>query len=157
MNRLELLGMLLRQAQLNGFEFRHWFHSHIRQEWPGYDQALALVATEGRYYALLFSHDFARCFWRTGSAISFRVPSTTYQRINNKGQVVEVQRKPFTRRSVKADVWKYHLRCMAEAENPVAYLCRFLPVSDQDRLDCALAAKRAGELGTKAWEEQPLG
>ena len=156
MNRIELLGLILSQAQSNGFEFRHWFHTHIRQEWPGWDAAIALLATEGRYYCLLFSHDFARCFWRTGSSISFRVPSTTYRRINSKGEVVEVQRKPFTRRSVKADVWKYHLRRMAEAENPITYLCRFLPTKEQERLDCAQRVKQTIADGTLAPEPQPL-
>lgn len=156
MNRIELLGLILSQAQSNGFEFRHWFHTHIRQEWPGWDAAIALLATEGRYYCLLFSHDFARCFWRTGSSISFRVPSTTYRRINSKGEVVEVQRKPFTRRSVKADVWKYHLRRMAEAENPITYLCRFLPTMEQERLDCAQRVKQTIADGTLAPEPQPL-
>jgi len=28
-------------------------------------------------------------------------------------------------------VWKYHLRQMAAADNPIAYLCRFLPSQDQ--------------------------
>ena len=156
MNRVELLGLILSQAQSNGFELRHWFRIHIRQEWPGLEAAIALLATEGRFYCLLFSHDFARCFWRTGSSISFRVPSTTYRRINSKGEVVEVQRKPFTRRSVKADVWKYHLRRMAEAENPIAYLCRFLPIPDQERLDCAQRMKLAAADGALAQESQPL-
>ncbi len=42
-----------------------------------------------------------------------------------------VTRKPFTRRTIKPDVWKYHLRQMAAAEDPIDYLCRFLPASEQ--------------------------
>lgn len=145
MTRIELLGMLMNQAQFNGFEFRRWYQGHIQPVWPGTEQAITILASEGRWYCLLFSHEFAKCFWRTGTAISFRVPSITYSRVNSKGEVVEVKRKPFTRRSVKADVWKYHLRQMAEAENPIAYLCRFLPAHDQEKLlDCAtiLAARK---------------
>ena len=48
-----------------------------------------------------------------------------------QGEVVQVTRKPFTRRTIKADVWKYHLRQMAAADNPIDYLCRFLPAQDQ--------------------------
>jgi len=135
MNRKELLRLLLNQAQFNGFEFRRWFQTHIRPLWPGAEEALALLASEGRFYTLLFSHDFAQCFWRTGSRISFRVPSVTYPRINNRGEVVQVTRKPFTRRTIKPDVWKYHLRQMAAENDPIAYLCRFLPAPDQARAE----------------------
>lgn len=134
MNRIELLRLLLNQAQFNGFEFRRWFQCNIQPEWPGTEQALAVVAAECRYYGLLFSHDFAQCFWRTGTSISFRVPAVTYPRVNGRGEVVQVTRKPFTRRTTKPDVWKYHLRQMADAGDPIAYLCRFLPAQDQVRL-----------------------
>jgi hypothetical protein len=135
MNRKELLRFLLNQAQFNGFEFRRWFQTHIRPLWPGAEEALSLLASEGRFYTLLFSHDFAQCFWRTGSRISFRVPSVTYPRINSRGEVVQVTRKPFTRRTIKPDVWKYHLRQMAAENDPIAYLCRFLPAANQARME----------------------
>jgi hypothetical protein len=131
MNRKELLRLLLNQAQFNGFEFRRWFQSHVRPVWPGAEEALALLASEGRHFTLIFSHDFARCFWRSGAHMSFMVPSITYPRVNSQGEVVQVTRKPFTRRTIKPDVWKYHLRQMAAADNPILYLCRFLPAADQ--------------------------
>ncbi len=135
MNRKELLRLLLNQAQFNGFEFRRWYQSNIQPAWPGTEQALAVLAAEGRYFALVFSHDFVRCYWRTGARISFSVPSITYPRVNSKGEVLLVTRKPFTRRTVKPDVWKYHLRQMAASEDPIAYLCRFLPAQDQASMD----------------------
>ena len=131
MNRKEILRLLLNQAQFNGFEFRRWFQSHVQPVWPGADLALTLLAGEGRHYTLLFSHEFACCFWRTGSQMSFSVPSTTYPRINSRGEVMQVTRKPFTRRTIKPDVWKYHLREMAAAPDPIVYVCRFLPAADQ--------------------------
>ena len=131
MDRKEKLRRLMNQALFNGFEFRQWYQSNVQPEWPGTEQALTLLASEGRHYTLLFSHDFARSFWRTGSHISFSVPATSYQRVNSRGEVINVTRKPFTRRSIKPDVWKYHLRQMAAADDPIAYLCRFLPVPDQ--------------------------
>jgi len=131
MNRKELLCLLLNQAQFNGFEFRRWFQAHVRPIWPGADAAIALLAEEGRHYTLLFSHEFARCFWRTGAHMSFMIPSITYPRVNSQGDVVQVTRKPFTRRTIKPDVWKYHLRQMAVADDPIDYLCRFLPAQDQ--------------------------
>jgi len=131
MNRKELLRLLLNQAQFNGFEFRRWYQNHVQPAWPGAEQALALLAGEGRHYTLIFSHEFARCFWKAGAHMSFMVPSKTYSRVNSQGKVVEVTRKQFTRRTIKADVWKYHLRQMAMAEDPIEYLCRFLPAPDQ--------------------------
>lgn len=130
MNRKELLRLLLNQAQFNGFEFRSWFQAQVQPNWPGTEQALSLLASEGRFYALLFSHEFARSYWRSGARISFVVPSITYPRINRQGEVVQVTRKPFTRRTIKPDVWKYHLRQMAAADDPFVYLRRFLPSAE---------------------------
>jgi len=134
MNRKDILHLLLNQAQFNGFEFRRWFQSHTQPVWPGADLALTLLSAEGRHYALLFSHEFARCFWQTGAHMSFMVPAVTYPRLNARGEIVQVTRKPFTRRTIKPDVWKYHLRQMAAAEDPIDYLCRFLPAADQARI-----------------------
>lgn len=130
MNRKDALSQLVHHAQFNGFEFRRWFHTQVNTAWPGAEQALTLLAVEGRYYALLFSHDFARSFWRSGAQMSFAVPAMTYTRVNTRGDVIKVTRKPFTRRMVKRDVWKYHLREMAAAPDPIHYLCRYLPVND---------------------------
>ena len=137
MDRKELLRLLLNQAQFNGFEFRRWFQSHVRAVWPGAEAAGGLLAEEGRHYTLLFSHEFASCFWRTGAHMSFMVPAITYPRVNSSGGVVHVTRKPFTRRTIKPDVWKYHLQKMAAADDPIEYLCRFLPAADQVRLQAA--------------------
>jgi len=134
MNRKEMLRLALNQAQFNGFEFRNWFQAHVLPEWPGSERALELLSDEGRHFALLFSHDFARSFWKTGAQMSFMVPGVTYHRVTSQGQVVEVTRKPFTRRTIKKEVWKYHLRQMAASEDPIAYLSRFLPQQDQVRL-----------------------
>jgi hypothetical protein len=131
MNRKEMLRLLLNQAQFNGFEFRLWFVSHVRPIWPGAEQALTLLASESRYYTLLFSHEFAQCFWHTGAQVSFLVPSASYPRVNSQGEIVQVTRKPFMRRTIKADVWKYHLRQMAASEDPIDYLGRFLPAHHQ--------------------------
>jgi len=131
MTRKELLRLVLNQAQFNGFEFRSWFQTQVQPVWPGSEQALNILSAESRYYALLFSHEFARCYWRTGARISFIVPSITYPRINRRGEVVQVTRKPFTRRTMKPDVWRYHLRQMAAADDPINYLRRFLPSLEQ--------------------------
>jgi hypothetical protein len=131
MNRKDLLRFLLNQAQFNGFELRRWFQTHVNPLWPGIEPAIALLSEEGRHFTLIFSHEFARSFWRSGGHMSFKVPATTYPRVNSQGAVVQVTRKPFTRRTIKPDVWRYHIRQMAIADDPIEYLCRFLPAADQ--------------------------
>jgi hypothetical protein len=130
MTRKEILLMLLSQAHTNGFEFRRWYQTNISPEWPGTDEAVALLTAEGRFFALVFSHDFARALWKKGAQMKFIVPSTTYDRINGRGEVVTINRKPFTRRTIKADVWKYHLRQMSLSEDPIRYLKRFVPTQE---------------------------
>ena len=130
MTRKDTLLILLNQAHANGFEFRRWYQANVSPDWPGADEAITLLTAEGRYYSLIFSHDFARAFWKKGAQMNFVVPSATYSRLNGKGQIVTINRKPFTRRTIKADVWKYHLRQMAVSEDPLRYLMRFLPTHE---------------------------
>jgi len=131
MTRKEILLMLLSQAHANGFEFRRWYQVNVSTDWPGAEEAVSLLSTEGRFYTLVFSHDFARALWKKGAQMNFVVPASTYSRMNGKGQVVTINRKPFTRRTIKADVWKYHLRQMALSEDPIRYLKRFLPTHEE--------------------------
>jgi hypothetical protein len=128
MTRQELLRMVVRQARANGFHFRKWFQTAIDPSWTSFDDAIDLLAQRRRYYALLFAHEFARAFWKQGSQISFIVPAATYTRRDKDGQIVTVSRKPFTRRTLKADVWRYHLREMAAHDEPLRYIRRFLVI-----------------------------
>lgn len=130
MTRKETLHILISLARANGLDFCRWYQANIAPEWPGTDEAVTLLTTEGRFYALVFSHEFARAFWRKGERMQFVVPAITYSRMNGKGQVVTINRKPFTRRTIKADVWKYHLRQMALSEDPIRYLKRFVPTNE---------------------------
>jgi len=131
MDRKERLRLLLNQAQLNGFQFRSWFQANVQPEWPGSEWALERLAAEGRHFALLFSHEFAQSFWRSGAQMSFMVPGIVYPRVTAQGEIVQVTRKPFTRRTIKPEAWKYHLREMAAAADPIGYLLRFLPQPNQ--------------------------
>jgi hypothetical protein len=128
MTRQELLRVVIRQARANGFAFRKWFQSVIDPSWDGFDDAVETLAQGRRYYALLFAHDFARTFWKQGSQISFVVPAASYTRRDKDGRIVTVTRKPFTRRTLKADVWKYHLREMAAHDEPLRYIRRFMVI-----------------------------
>lgn len=129
MTHNETLLPLIKRAETNGFELQSWFQTHIASEWPGEEVAVATLARDGRQSALIFSHEFARAFWKSGEQMRFTVPAASYSRINGNGEVVTITRKTFTRRTLKPDVWQYHLRQMVVSDDPLAYLCRFLPSS----------------------------
>jgi hypothetical protein len=131
MTRQETLKILIQQARANGFEFRKWFKAHVEPGWVNMDEAVAVLGQGLRYYALLFSHDFASRFWQSGSQMSFVVPTVHYTRRDKNGKEVVITRKAFTRRTLKADAWRYHLREMAVADDPLAYIRRFLATREQ--------------------------
>lgn len=130
MTRLELLKILVGQAHQNGFDFRRWYRENMKLPWISGEAALTLLLTQRRYYALLFSHDFASAFWKAGSEITFQVPAQTFERVMPNGDVTTVTRKGFTRRTARRDVWKYHLKEMAVAEDPLRYIRKYLAVED---------------------------
>ncbi|MDP9037677.1 MAG: hypothetical protein M3O02_00205 [Acidobacteriota bacterium] len=130
MTRLELLYLLVAQARANGFEFRKWYVSRLGLPWATTKQALETLAEHRRYYALLFAHEFASSFWKAGERITFQVPTQTFTRRMKDGSIGVVHRKAFTRRSARDDAWRYHLREMAAAEEPLRYMRRYLRVED---------------------------
>lgn len=131
MTRLELLRLLVGQARTNGFEFRKWFTARLGVPWQNVSHALETLSTERRYYALLFSHDFAQSFWKAGEKITFLVPTQTFLRNKPDGSVGTVTRKGYTRRSGREDAWKYHLRELAQQEEPLRYMTRYLKIADE--------------------------
>jgi len=147
MTRKDVLHLLVMQARTNGFELRKWYQAKIDRHWSSQQAALETLAAGHRYYALLFSHEFAQAFWKQGSQIQFVVPTQRFQRLNAKGQRITVTRKAYTRRTLKPDAWKYHLREMAASEEPLSYIRRFLVTHEE------LHAQRNG---SKSIESNPL-
>ena len=131
MTRFELLRLLLLQARTNGFEFRRWYTTRLQLPWKSMQQATEVLACERRYYALLFSHEFARHFWKSGERMTFTVPAQTFLRTKPDGSVAEIARKSYVRRSARQDAWRYHLRELALAEEPLRYMRRYLRVEDE--------------------------
>ena len=144
MTRAELLRALIRQAKSNGFEFRKWYTLRIGLPWTSFVESVQTLSEERRYYALLFAHEFAETFWRTGSKMTFVVPNSTFTRVSKDGKPRIVVRKGHIRRSVIPDAWRYHLKEMAVADEPLRYIRKFLlieedlagvrKVSDEDEL-----------------------
>jgi hypothetical protein len=130
MTRLELLTIVVRRARVNGFEFRRWYTNRLGLPWTSETDALEVLDTQRRYYALLFSHEFAFAFWKAGEEISFRVPSQTFQRTLPDGSIGIVTRQSFMRRSGKKAAWRYHLREMALAEDPLRHIRKYLNVEE---------------------------
>lgn len=126
--------MLVQRARAQGFEFRRWFQANIETEWKDLDQAISILDAGRRYYALLFSHDFARNFWKKGAQITFVLPSHEYTRLNGQGEVVTVRRRAFTRRTSRSTsnaVWQYHLEQMALWDEPLRYIRRFVLTAEE--------------------------
>lgn len=145
MTRLELLYLLVAQARANGFEFRKWYVSRLGLPWETTKGALEALSEHRRYYSLLFSHEFASSFWKAGERITFQVPTQSFTRRMKDGTIGVVNRKAFTRRSARDDAWRYHLREMAVAEEPLRYMRRYLRVEDD--LDASSELDQPGGVG----------
>ncbi len=139
MTRLELLTIVVGRARTNGFEFRRWYTTRLELPWISAEAALKLLDQQRRYYALLFSHDFACAFWKAGEEITFSVPAQSFQRVKPDGSTATVTREAFIRRSARRDAWRYHLREMALADEPLRYLRKYLNVEDDLTEDIAAA------------------
>jgi len=145
MTRPELLKIVVLRARANGFEFRRWYTARLGLPWISAEAALTLLDQQRRYYALLFSHEFACAFWKAGEEITFAVPAQSYRVARPDGAPRTVERGPFTRRSARRDAWKYHLREMALAEDPLRYLRKYLNVADELEDGPTLAPLEAAE------------
>lgn len=138
MTRKDLIHLLVLQARANGFEFRKWYQSKIGGEWTTMEAAIETLSRGGRYYALIFSHQFARQFWKPGTQMQFVVPTQEFTRLNSQGEEIKVVRKAYTRRTMRGNSWEYHLREMAAAEEPLRYIRRFLVTEEE------IEAQRSG-------------
>ncbi len=130
MTRFELLQLLVAQARANGFEFRKWYIRRLGLPWLTTRQAIETLGAERHYYALLFSHEFASSFWKAGERITFQVPTQSFTRRKKDGTIGTVIRKGYTRRSTRDDAWRYHLKELAVAEEPLRYMRRYLRVEE---------------------------
>ena len=145
MTRFELLQLLVGQARTNGFEFRRWYVGKLGLPWQSARQAVEMLAEERRYYALLFSHEFASRFWKAGETMTFQVPTQSFTRRMKDGSIGTVNRKGYTRRSAREDAWLYHLKEMAAAEEPLRYMRRYLRVEDDLEEESAVLVNETEE------------
>ncbi|MBB6146704.1 hypothetical protein HNQ77_004683 [Silvibacterium bohemicum] len=145
MTKRELLRLLLLQARTNGFDLRPWYEAMIDPEWRDAQAAVDTLARGHRYYALLFSHDFAKHFWKQGQPTQFVVPMQQFSRLNSRGETITITRKAYVRRTLKPHAWRYHLREMATLDEPLRYVRRFL-VTPEEQLLAPLRVESAGAL-----------
>jgi hypothetical protein len=145
MNRRELLQLLVGQARENGFSFRKWFAASASIPWSGADHALDWLARGQRAHLLLFSHEFARHFFRSGERITFVVPQQTFQQVTPTGDTRTVERRAHLRRSSRKDVWQFHLREMAASDEPLRYIRRYLLVEETMAEATAAGGALAGD------------
>ena len=146
MTRIELLQLLVGQARSNGFEFRKWYVGKLGLPWESARQSVEMLAAERRYYALLFSHEFASSFWKAGEVMTFQVPTQSFMRRMKDGTIGTVKRKGYTRRSAREDAWLYHLKELAGAEEPLRYMRKYLRVEDELEAEAAVVVPESDEL-----------
>jgi hypothetical protein len=145
MTRVELLQLLVGQARSNGFEFRKWYVGKLGLPWENARKAVEMLALERRYYALLFSHEFALNFWKAGELMTFQVPTQSFMRKMKDGTIGTVNRKGYTRRSAREDAWLYHLKELAAAEEPLRYMRKYLRVEEELEAEVAVVVPESGE------------
>lgn len=126
MTKQEVLRYIVQHARRNGFEFRAWFRAALEVDWSSAEAAIEYLSVGRRYYVLLFSHEFARHFWKPGTQATFLVPAVSYSYVDRNGKLVTVNRKAYVRRTIKADFWRYHLGEMAQDAQPLKYIRRFV-------------------------------
>jgi len=63
------------------------------------------------------------------------VPTQSFTRRKKDGTIGTVVRKGYTRRSTRDDAWRYHLRELAVAEEPLRYMRKYLRVDEDLDLD----------------------
>lgn len=136
MTRNELLHMLVGQARAHGFDFRRWFTENTGTPWTSYASAIDWLTISKRAHMLLFSHGFAQRFFQSGGRITYVVPPQTFERVTTSGKRQTVHRKAHIRHSSRDDVWRFHLREMAAAAEPLRYIRRFL-VTEETLQDIA--------------------
>lgn len=144
MDRNQLLQLLIQQARENDFEFRKWFRTHTARPWANAEEAVQWLAQGSRANTLLFSHVFARAFFRGGERLRYIQPAVSYERIMPDGTTQRVTRRAHTRQSNREDVWLYHLREMAAAREPLRYIRRFL-ILDETVSEFAKATPQRGD------------
>jgi hypothetical protein len=126
MTRGELLHLLIGQARTHGFEFRRWYMQNTGMAWSSYADSIQWLATGKRSHMLLFSHGFAKCFFRDGERITYMVAPQIYERVKADGERQTVTRRAHLRRSSRENVWRFHLREMTGMAEPLHYIRRFL-------------------------------
>ncbi len=131
MTRTELLQIVIAQARAQGFSLRRWYVTCLHKEWPGLEAAVEDLASERKYYVLLFSNEFACHFWKAGAEMSLLVPESSFPRIRKDGTVAVVSRREYRRRRVREDAWRFHLREMAVHDEPLRYIRRFVRVDEE--------------------------
>lgn len=149
MTRLELLQLVVARARAHGFEFRRWYTTRLGLPWISAEAALTLLDQQRRYYALVFSHEFASTFWKPGEDLTFEISAQTFERVMPDGTTRTIQRKPFIRRSARPEAWRYHLREMALAEEPLRYLRKYLPIEEQLEPEAQAPSVACTELPSK--------
>jgi len=100
MTNEQILRKAIEKAEKNGYKN------------PGY-----WIPEEVSYEKIIFSHDFAKCFW--GEEKKKVIADISWDKVD---------KKPHEIRRIEIPAWKYHLPRIVLEKEPLKYLAQFLKV-----------------------------
>lgn len=127
MNREQILTRAVAIAKRNGFDVSDDFFTEIPTEaWLREGQDL--------YFNLIFSHNFAKCFFGNNTLI--------VEGCEDKVEFLDltIYENPMTvllsnRDNLKIPLWQYHLVQMTLSDDPLEYLINFIKDYEQAELN----------------------
>jgi len=130
MTNEQILKKAIKKAVKNG-----WWGKAGKAFLEGFETGVKKWAFNGRYYSLIFSHDFAKAFFGEEEIITgyYRgdfppQEGTQYQHVGC--YILKWNERPERPTAgfveVKLPAWQYHLQQMVLAEDSLQYLKRFL-------------------------------
>lgn len=127
MNRKDILTKAIAIAKRNGFDVSDDFFTEIPAEtWLREGQDL--------YFSLVFSHDFAMCFFGEHTIVveEHEENAEHLDMVRYENPMILLMAN---RTNVKIPAWQYHLIQMALYEDPLEYIFNFIKDYEQAELN----------------------
>jgi len=124
MKNEKILKKAIEKAIKNGWKFGNYFLEELFEEdgeWELYDLESTLKVGYGQTIWFIFSHDFAKAFWKNnGNSIISGVDLHTRKRSGEDKYYIEDSNGAMT------ISWQYYLQVMVLEEDKIKYLEKFL-------------------------------
>jgi hypothetical protein len=127
MTRGEILTKVMAMAKRNGYNLSEEFFTEVPVEtW--------LQEGQDFYFSLIFSHDFAICFFGNDIAVidEFTEEAEDINLVEYENPMGLLMTN---RKNIKIPMWQYHLVQMTLSEDPLMYLYTFVQDHEQANLN----------------------